>query len=49
MARMTAAIPKNAKDTIADAGGDSSAFLMGFATKFFTPADIPHLLKLFKS
>jgi len=49
MARMTAAIPKNAKDTIAEGDGDTSAFLMGFATKFFTPADIPYLLKLFKS
>lgn len=46
--RMTAAIPKNAKDTIAEADGDASAFLMGFATKFFKPTDIPYLISLFK-
>lgn len=48
MANMAAAIPKNAKDTISEGNGDFSAFLNGFATKFFRPADIPYLLKLFK-
>lgn len=48
MARMTAAIPKNAMDTVTEGEGDKAAMLSGFATKFFKPADVPYLLKLFK-
>lgn len=47
LGRMFAAIPKEAMPEAEDSGSGLS-FLLGFATKFFKPQDIPYLLKLLK-
>ena len=45
---MFKSIPKEAKDTVAEAGGDNGAFLKYFMTKFLKPTDIPYLVSVFK-
>lgn len=46
--KMFSAIPKNAQDTVSEAGGDDSGFIMTFMSKFFKPTDMPYLLSIFK-
>lgn len=45
---MFRSIPKEAKDTVSEAGGDDGGFVKYFMTKFLKPTDIPYLVSVFK-